>query len=413
MSSERVQTRRGGKLIVGLTGNIATGKSAVMRLAADEGALAIDADKIVHELMDHDADLQAAIGVAFGSGVRRPDGRIDRKALGDIVFNDPQAMQDLEAMVHPPVREELVRRVGESDASVVFIEAIKLLESGLAEACHQIWVTRCSRQRQLERLRVCRGMETQTAVERIKAQPPPEEKVARADVVIDTDGLMKDTEAQFEMAWSRLPNPATVAPKTIPVSSPARSSSVRSQPGDGNRRDRPASVAEAQEPVARPDDLVVRRARPSDVASILLLIQKATDGAVKMKRAELLMALSERGYFIGQVGAEVSTVMGWNIDSQIGRIEEIFVHPLSAAPLTGTAVLEEIEASAADHICQVILAFLPHDVPAEVRQVFERRGFVATAKESLARNWQAAIEESQPDDTIFLIKILRDTRITT
>lgn len=412
MSSERVQTHQGGKLIVGLTGNIATGKSAVMRLAADEGALAIDADKIVHELMDHDADLQAAIGVAFGSGVRRPDGRIDRKALGDIVFNDPQAMQDLEAMVHPPVREELVRRVGESDASVVFIEAIKLLESGLAEACHQIWVTRCSRQRQLERLRVCRGMETQAAVERIKAQPPPEEKVARADVVIDTDGLMKDTEAQFEMAWSRLPNPAAVPPKTIPVSSPARSSSARSQPVVPVAVARSASVAEAQEPVARPDDLVVRRARPSDVASILLLIQKATDGAVKMKRAELLMALSERGYFIGQVGAEVSTVMGWNIDSQIGRIEEIFVHPLSAAPLTGTAVLEEIETSAADHICQVILAFLPHDVPAEVRQVFERRGFVAMEKESLARNWQAAVEESQPDNTIFLVKILRDTRIT-
>jgi dephospho-CoA kinase len=402
MSSERGQRRQGSKLIVGLTGNIATGKSAVMRLAADRGALAIDADKVVHELMASDANMQAAIGVAFGPEVRRSDGRIDRQALGDIVFSDPEAMRDLEAMVHPAVRQELARRVAEGNASIVFIEAIKLLESGLADACHQIWVTRCSKQRQLERLRVCRGLETQAAVERIKAQPPQEEKVARADVVIDTDGLMKDTEAQFELAWSHLPDPATVAPKSIAASPAAR---PRPMP-----RPIPPAAQAAEAPADRPDGLVVRRARPSDVPSILLLMQKASDGAVKMKRAELLLALSERGYFIGQVGTEVSTVMGWSIDSQIGRVEEIFVHPLPAAPVTGTAVLEEIETSARKHICQIILAFLPHDVATEVKQIFEGQGFVTMAVAELARNWQTAIKESQPNDTFFLVKVLRDTR---
>ena len=401
MSSERGQRRQGSKLIVGLTGNIATGKSAVMRLAADRGALAIDADKVVHELMASDANMQAAIGVAFGPEVRRSDGRIDRQALGDIVFSDPEAMRDLEAMVHPAVRQELARRVVESNASIVFIEAIKLLESGLADACHQIWVTRCSKQRQLERLRVCRGLETQAAVERIKAQPPQEEKVARADVVIDTDGLMKDTEAQFELAWSHLPDPATVALKSI--AAPA----ARPRPMP---RPIPPAPRPPARPADRPDGLVVRRARPSDVPSILLLMQKASDGAVKMKRAELLLALSERGYFIGQVGTEVSTVMGWSIDSQIGRVEEIFVHPLPAAPVTGTAVLEEIETSARKHICQIILAFLPHDVATEVKQIFEGQGFVTMAVAELARNWQTAIKESQPNDTFFLVKVLRDTR---
>jgi len=410
MSSERRQMRQDNKLIVGLTGNIATGKSAVMRLAADRGALAIDADQIVHELMDGDTHMQAAIGVAFGPEVRRADGRIDRQALADIVFNDPQALADLEAMVHPAVRQELARRVSESGASIVFIEAIKLLESGLADACHRIWVTRCAKQRQLERLRVCRGMETQTAVERIKAQAPQEEKVARADVVIDTDGLMKDTEAQFELAWSHLPDPASVAPKSM-AAAPAGRPRPMPRPippaAPANTESAPAAPA----PAERPDGLVVRRARPSDVPSILLLMQKATDGAVKMKRAELLLALSERGYFIGQVGTEVSTVMGWSIDSQIGRVEEIFVHPLPAAPVTGTAVLEEIEASARKHICQVILAFLPRDVATEVQQIFERQGFATMAVAELARNWQAAVEESQPDGTVFLVKILRDTRM--
>ena len=82
-----------GKLIIGLTGNIASGKSAVMRLAAEQGALIIDADKIVHELMDYDAEVQAAVAVAFGPEVRREDGRINRRALGQIVFADPTALK--------------------------------------------------------------------------------------------------------------------------------------------------------------------------------------------------------------------------------------------------------------------------------------------------------------------------------
>jgi dephospho-CoA kinase len=152
-----------GKFIVGVTGNIATGKSVVTRLAAENGALTIDADKLVHEVMDSDVEMQAAIAVAFGPEVRRSDGRIERRVLGDIVFNDPDAMRDLEEMIHPPVYEETVRRLAESDRRLVFIEAIKLLEGNLAEICQQIWVTRCSKQRQLERLRICRGMNTPTA----------------------------------------------------------------------------------------------------------------------------------------------------------------------------------------------------------------------------------------------------------
>ncbi|MCP4428914.1 MAG: dephospho-CoA kinase, partial [Chloroflexi bacterium] len=171
MSEQATPTRFSGKLIIGLTGNIATGKSAVMDLAAEQGALTIDTDKIVHELLDNDAKMQAAIAVAFGSEVRLEDGRIDRRALGEIVFNDPRALRDLESMTHPIVGREVAKQIDVGEPDVVFIEAIKLLEGALAKICHQIWVTRCSRQRQLDRLRICRGMDTETAVARIKAQP--------------------------------------------------------------------------------------------------------------------------------------------------------------------------------------------------------------------------------------------------
>lgn len=192
------------RVIIGLTGNIATGKSAVMRLAAERGALTIDADRVVHELLDGDAAIQAAVAETFGPDVRRTDGRIDRAALGRIVFGDATKLRALEAILHPAVRAEIARRVAATDAPVVMIEAIKLLEGPLAAACDRIWVTSCARATQMERLRVCRGMDEASAAARIDAQSPQEVKIARADVVIRTDGPMSETEAQFETAWAEI-----------------------------------------------------------------------------------------------------------------------------------------------------------------------------------------------------------------
>lgn len=408
--SESDGTRLSGKLIVGLTGNIATGKSAVMRLAAENGALVIDADKIVHELQDRDAELQAAIGVAFGREVRLDDGRINRRALSKIVFDDPQAMADLEAMVHPYVRREIARRIKESENPIVFIEAIKLLEGVLAKACHQIWVTRCSRQRQLDRLRICRGMDTETAVARIKAQSSQEEKVAQADVVIDTEGLMTDTEIQFRMAWKRLPDPRLAGTRLLPELPPQMP--VKAAPPPASPPVMATAVPEAApQPVERPAGLEVRRARPADVAAMLLLMHKASNGAIQMKRAELLMALSERGYFIGQIGTEISAVMGWNIDSQVARIDQIFIHPLEATTTTGLAILEEVEQSADAHVCEIILAFIADDAPPEIEQMFDHQAFGPANPANLPPAWQRAVDESQPNDTHFRLKVLRDRRL--
>jgi dephospho-CoA kinase len=192
------------KTIIGLTGNIATGKSAVMEMAAEKGAFTLDADEIVHRIQDGDSDVQTDIALAFGQQVRKPDGGIDRKALGSIVFKDPAALRRLEQIIHPAVRRALLQRIDANPAGVVVIEAIKLLEGGLAAECDQIWVTRCPVEKQIERLMVCRGMDPDTATLRVAAQAPQEEKVARADVVIDTDGTMADTRARFELAWGRL-----------------------------------------------------------------------------------------------------------------------------------------------------------------------------------------------------------------
>lgn len=192
------------KTIIGLTGNIATGKSAVMDMAAARGALTLDADEVVHQILAGDSGVQSDIVLAFGEQMRRPDGGIDRDALASVVFKEPMKLRHLEGIVHPAVRRALLHRIDDSPADIVVIEAIKLLEGGLAAECDEIWVTRCPEEKQIERLTVCRGMDRDTANMRVKAQSAQEDKVARADVVIDTDGTLADTKAQFESAWRGL-----------------------------------------------------------------------------------------------------------------------------------------------------------------------------------------------------------------
>ena len=444
------------KLIIGVTGNIATGKSAITRQAYENGALVIDADQIVHELMDSNANMQAAIALAFGSDVRRPDGRINRRVLGELVFNDDNALRDLEEMVHPVVQLEIGQRIKDTDKSIVFLEVIKLLEGPLADICHQVWVTRCPKQRQLERLIICRGLDAETATHRIELQTPQEEKVAQADVVIDTAGLMRETEAQFQMAWSRLPDPATLDPVAIQV--PAESADVApAVESDAKKEPEPAPVklkkpipdalkkklgrsipkkpvsppkpdletavetkSEPEPPSPAPkkpkvstddNEVEVRRARPSDIPSILLLIHRATNGAVKLKRSDLLLALGERSYFIGQVGTEISTVVGWNIENLVSRIVEMYFYPIEAIETTGAAILDSIEESADRHICEVMVAFFADDVPDSVRELYKAKGFGPADLKKMPAAWRSAIKESQPEDTTFVIKVLRE-RVT-
>jgi dephospho-CoA kinase len=397
------------KLIIGLTGNIATGKSAVLRLAATKGAHIIDADGLVHELLDHDADIQATVALAFGPEVRRADGRIDRAALGKIVFQDAEALRDLEMMIHPVVRRTIFEQVGQSDAAVVMIEAIKLLEGDLAAACDQIWVTRCSPKRQLQRLIVCRGLGQETARQRIEAQPPQAVKVARADVVIDTGGLMRDTEAQFELAWQRLPPPEAVASKTLTL--PDETTPFAGQTGPLPARSvtgiSALTPAAPLPPVERPADLDVRRARPSDIPAILLLMQQATDGQVKMKRADLLLALGERSYFIGQRGADVKAVFGWNIESLVASVDQVYIHPPEETAVVGAAILEEIEASANQHLGEIVVVFLPPQAGPELRQLLAGRQYSTLDFDALPKMWQLGIKEHRPQNTDFFIRILR------
>jgi len=222
---------RNGIYIIGLTGNIACGKSTVLDLLRERGAQVLDADRVTHELQAPGQPVYHAIVAEFGPGIlSAPAGLIDRRALGAIVFANPAALRRLEQIVHPAVRERITAWLGEvarggagakgrkgesttftpspphspAPAPVAVIDAIKLLEGGWKQICDAIWVVTCPPEQQLARLISTRGMREDEARARITAQPPQADKVAQADVVIDNSGSLEATCQQVEAAWRAL-----------------------------------------------------------------------------------------------------------------------------------------------------------------------------------------------------------------
>jgi dephospho-CoA kinase len=192
------------KYLIGLTGNIATGKSAVLRMLRRLGARVIDADALVHQLMAKGTPVWQAILDEFGEGILGPEGEIDRGKLGAVVFTDAEALKRLEAIVHPAVAARVDELIRQATEPVVVVEAIKLIEAGWHRTCDALWVVTCPREQQLERLMRTRKLSREEALLRIEAQPPQEDKAALADVVIDNSGSLKEMREQVEREWGRL-----------------------------------------------------------------------------------------------------------------------------------------------------------------------------------------------------------------
>jgi dephospho-CoA kinase len=189
------------KLLLGLTGNIACGKSTVLRQLRELGAYAIDADARIHDILRSDGPAYRPVVAEFGPGILREDGEIDRRALGASVFADPARLKRLEEIEHPIVRRLIEDEIRDAPLPVVVLDAIKLIESGWADKCDAVWVVTCRRDQQVERLMSTRGYSRQEAVTRIDAQSPQEAKVARANTVIDNSGTLEQTREQVTAAW--------------------------------------------------------------------------------------------------------------------------------------------------------------------------------------------------------------------
>jgi dephospho-CoA kinase len=193
--------------LIGLTGNIAAGKTTVCSILRQLGAHIIDADALVHRLLTSGQPVHRQVIAEFGAGIVRPDGQIDRAHLGRIVFADAAALRRLEAIIHPAVDALVQQEIAASTEAVIVVDAVKLIESGLSRRCDAVWVVTAPEEQQFLRLTAKRGMATDDAWQRIRAQSPQIDKVRRADVVIDNGGSEADTEAQVRRAWQHIPQP--------------------------------------------------------------------------------------------------------------------------------------------------------------------------------------------------------------
>jgi len=191
--------------VIGLTGNMATGKSTVLAYLAAKGAHVVDADKLAHRAMQPDSPGFTQILAEFGESILAADGTIDRPALGRLVFADPSALARLEAILHPQVYELARQEIASTSAPVVILEAIKLLESGwTVRLCDQIWVITSPIEAQLQRLADTRHMAADEANRRLAAQSAQEAKAAQADHIIRNDGSLTDLYAQLDALWQQL-----------------------------------------------------------------------------------------------------------------------------------------------------------------------------------------------------------------
>jgi dephospho-CoA kinase len=192
-------------LVIGLTGNIATGKSTILKYLIEKCATIIDADKLGHRVIEPGGPAYDAVVRAFGKEILREDGTIDRKKLGKIVFSNPLDLGRLEKIVHPKIFELGKQEIADNDSPVIILEAIKLLEAGLMSTlCDEIWVVTSSFATQLRRLLEVRNMEETDARRMINLQPPQAAKVNQADRVIDNDGTLTDLHAQLDAIWDEL-----------------------------------------------------------------------------------------------------------------------------------------------------------------------------------------------------------------
>jgi len=191
--------------LIGLTGNIATGKSVVGRFLGELGARVIDADQVAHEVMRPGGPAYDPVVEAFGPEILGDDGTIDRGRLGAIVFQDAAALRRLEAAVHPAVIAEVAGRIAGATEPVVVVEAIKLIEAGMHRAYDALWVVTAPRRVQIARLVAQRGLSEAEAALRVDAQPPQAEKVALADRVLANVGSLAVLRVQVEAAWAQIP----------------------------------------------------------------------------------------------------------------------------------------------------------------------------------------------------------------
>jgi len=368
-----------GKFVIGLTGNIATGKSVVRKMLEHLGAYGIDADALGHRAIAMDAPGYQAVVDTFGKWILALDGQIDRTKLARVVFSDPEALGQLESIVHPLVRQAVDILIRRAPQKVIVIEAIKLLEGPLRQACDSIWVTNAEKDIQIARLTQKRGMSSAVAHQRINSQPLQVDKVKLANIVIHNEGSFENTWGQVTKAWSDL-FPTYETGVTKPIETPT-------------------------------GELIVEKARPRHASEIATLIGRLSDGRTKPTSEDIMAAFGEKAFLFLKLDGKPVGIVGWQVENLVERTDEVYIEPSQSLLKAMQALLNEVEATSRDLQCEIALLFLPPELSKPV-EIWKSLGYEPRTIESLGvRAWQEAAQETMGNGESLFFKQLRKDRV--
>ncbi|MFO7585549.1 MAG: dephospho-CoA kinase [Anaerolineales bacterium] len=366
------------KTIIGLTGNIATGKSVVRKMLEHLGAYGIDADALAHRAIARGAPGYQPVVNTFGKWILKPEGEIDRVKLGRLVFNDADAMSSLEDIVHPLVYQAVDIMVKRAGQNVIVIEAIKLLESDLRNVCDFIWVVNAPEELQVKRLVAKRAMSADEAAQRIHFQSDQQQKLALANVVIQNQGSFEETWKQVVAEWKK------ITPQSDTLQ-------VVVKPSSG--------------------EFSVVRGRPRDSVTIAELISRLSSGAKTMNQDDVMAAFGEKAFMLLQLSGKMVGVAGWQVENLVTRTTEFFIDPEVAIEPALKTLVEEVERASLDLQCEASLLFLPPSLAAH-QTTWKQLGYEVRTPQTLGvQAWtDAAIESAQPNASLFF-KQLRQDRV--
>jgi len=373
-----------GKFVIGLTGNIATGKSVVRRMLEHLGAYTIDADALTHRAYAKGAPGYQAVVDNFGKWLINKDGEIDRSKLGNLVFNNSEAMTQLEAIAHPLVRQATEILIKRSIQPVIVIEAIKLLEGDLRNVCDSIWVTNASEEIQIERLMRKRGMNRDQAKERIHMQSAQSVKVAVANIVITNTGSYDTLWKQVNAAWKEIvPGAKNAEPETITIKKTATSNG----------------------------EFSVKRGKPKNCAVIAELITRLSKGTRKMTADNVMEQFGEKAYMLLELDQKIIGLAGWQVENLVTRTTDIFLEEHINLQKALEILIKEVERASSELQSEASLIFPMNELAAQ-EQIWKQIGYEKRTPETLGvQAWQDSATESISAGNTLLFKQLRQDRV--
>lgn len=369
-----------GKYVIGLTGNIATGKSVVRRMLEHLGAYTIDADALSHRVISKGAPGYQPVLDTFGKWILAADGQVDRVKLGRLVFADAQALARLEDIIHPFVGQAVDLLIRRATQKVIIVEAIKLLESDLRARCDAIWVTDAPQEVQIERLMRKRSMSREEAVQRIHAQSAQKEKLAAANVVVTNTGSYEDLWKQVNEAWKKI-SPAQETPSTLITRKPAAGS------------------------------FSLHRGKPRDSQKIADLITRLSKGKRAMNSEEVMEAFGDKAFLLLQLDNELVGMAGWQVENLVARTTDLYLDPRVSADKALPLLLAEVERASSDLQCEASLVFPPMELVG-FDSVWKHIGYERRSPDMLGvQAWTDAATESMPKGSALFFKQLRTDRV--